>query len=106
MRDKVLRLNELIDADALRDTLTALTRDRGGDGNDSSVRQKVLATLKEASQSGREKAEAMLLEDGSGSACAARLSHLQDEIIRVLPIRPHPNGDEDVIVECPQPGDG
>jgi [protein-PII] uridylyltransferase len=79
-----LQLNSLIDSEALRMELTAFTADSDGNGSDSKIRMLVLARLKEASKSGRKTAEALLMEDGSGNACATRLSHLQDEIIRCL----------------------
>ena len=79
-----LRLKELVDADALRAALTALTVDTDGDGGGAAVRADVLSLLKETSKHGRRTAEAMLLEDGSGQACATRISHLQDEIIRCI----------------------
>ncbi len=79
-----LRLNELINAHELREKLTSLTKETDGNGADSKIRMQVLVLLKEASKSGRETAEAMLLNDGSGSACAMRISHLQDEIIRCI----------------------
>jgi [protein-PII] uridylyltransferase len=79
-----LRLEELIDGQALRRDLTALTAATSGDGSPISVRAKVLPLLKETMLAGRGKAEAMLAEDGGGTACAVRLSHLMDEIIRAL----------------------
>ncbi|PHP68707.1 [protein-PII] uridylyltransferase [Zhengella mangrovi] len=78
-----LKLNEMIDADQLREALTALTG-TDGDGSDLAVRAQVLALLKTALQDGRTRAEEMLLADGGGTACAIRLSHVMDEIIRVL----------------------
>ncbi len=84
MKDPALQLYKIIDADALRQALTNLTADTGGDGSDIKVRMNALALLKEASAEGTRIAEHMLLEDGSGLACAKRLSHLQDEIIRCL----------------------
>ncbi|OLP53490.1 [protein-PII] uridylyltransferase [Rhizobium rhizosphaerae] len=47
-------------------------------------RQALMALLKEANLKGREVARRMLMEDGSGLACAARISRLQDELITVL----------------------
>ncbi|RUY00390.1 [protein-PII] uridylyltransferase, partial [Mesorhizobium sp. M7A.F.Ca.CA.004.04.1.1] len=43
-----------------------------------------LQLLKGRLAEGRAIAERMLMDDGGGSACAARLSHLMDEIIRAL----------------------
>lgn len=48
------------------------------------MRQALLATLKKAYAEGREQARELLFADGSGLACAARLSWLQDQIITVL----------------------
>ncbi len=79
-----LRLEELIDGQALRAALSGLTAGTAGDGSPLAVRAKVLPLLKETMASGRSKAEAMLAEDGGGTACAVRLSHLMDEIIRAL----------------------
>ncbi|MEE9374925.1 MAG: [protein-PII] uridylyltransferase [Rhizobiaceae bacterium] len=79
-----LQLEEIIDATKLRQQLTALTASSDGNGDDSKIRMQVLALLKEASKAGRQQAEKLLLEDGSGSACASRISHLQDEIIRCI----------------------
>ncbi len=77
-------LNGLIDSDALRQRLTDLTVSSGGDGSDLKIRSAVLAELKAAMKAGRELAEARLNEDGGGFLCARRLSHLQDELIRVI----------------------
>jgi [protein-PII] uridylyltransferase len=79
-----LKLDELIDGVALRCELTVLTAAFEGDGSSPAVRAKVLAVLKERIATGRAVAERMLTEDGGGTACASRLSHLMDEIIRAL----------------------
>ncbi|WP_041375688.1 [protein-PII] uridylyltransferase [Polymorphum gilvum] len=76
--------SELIDADALRQKLTDLTAPHDGVGTDPKVRSAVLAELKAAMKHGRDLAERRLNEDGGGLSCAQRLSHLQDEIIRVV----------------------
>ncbi len=44
------------------------------------MRQALLAELKKAYQQAREQARELLFADGSGLACAARLSRLQDQI--------------------------
>ncbi len=72
----------LIDADGLRDKLSAMTKD--GDGSDPKIRSQVLAELKLAYQAGRDEVERRLREDGGGLRCANRLAHVQDEIIRVI----------------------
>jgi [protein-PII] uridylyltransferase len=79
-----LKLSLLIDSEKLRADLTAFTKKTDGDGSSSDVRLKVLTHLKEVSAQGRKRAEELLIEDGSGADCAARLSHLQDEIIRCI----------------------
>jgi [protein-PII] uridylyltransferase len=79
-----LKLSLLIDSEKLRADLTAFTKKTDGDGSSSDVRLKVLTHLKEISAQGRKRAEELLIEDGSGADCAARLSHLQDEIIRCI----------------------
>ena len=79
-----LKLNEMIDSDALREELTALTAASGGDGSPLDIRAAVLDMLKRTLSDGHARAETMLLADGGGTACAARLSHLMDELIRVL----------------------
>jgi [protein-PII] uridylyltransferase len=77
-----LKLEELIDADALRRELTAQTSD--GDGTDPAVRAKALQLFKDHIAAGKKIAENMLMDDGGGTLCAVRISHLMDEIIRVL----------------------
>jgi len=84
MPKKKLNLESLIDGEALRQELTALTSDNGNDGSSTAIRKQVLQILKEASQNGRERAHQQLFEDGDGTACAWRISHVQDEIIRVI----------------------
>ncbi|MDP3898435.1 MAG: nucleotidyltransferase domain-containing protein, partial [Mesorhizobium sp.] len=79
-----LKLDQMIDGDALRHALTALTTASHGDGSGAKVRVTALALLKASIAEGRAVAETMLMQDGSGSACAARLSYLMDEIIRAL----------------------
>ncbi|MCD2183630.1 [protein-PII] uridylyltransferase [Rhizobium sp. GN54] len=48
------------------------------------MRQALLAELKKAYQLGCEQARELLFADGSGLACAARLSWLQDQLISVV----------------------
>ncbi|BCP55861.1 bifunctional uridylyltransferase/uridylyl-removing enzyme [Kaistia sp. 32K] len=50
----------------------------------SALRSAVLAHLKQTMKAGRAEAEAQLIADGHGSACARRLSRLQDEIIGAI----------------------
>ncbi|RVA20365.1 bifunctional uridylyltransferase/uridylyl-removing protein, partial [Mesorhizobium sp. M7D.F.Ca.US.004.03.1.1] len=79
-----LKLDELIDGEALRREMAALTAATAGDGSGQAARSGVLQLLKGRLAEGRTIAERMLRDDGGGSACAARLSHLMDEIIRAL----------------------
>ncbi|TGV15569.1 hypothetical protein, partial [Mesorhizobium sp. M4B.F.Ca.ET.143.01.1.1] len=64
--------------------MTALTAATGGDGSSPAIRAAVLQLLKARLMEGRRTAEAMLKQDGGGNACAERLSHLMDELIRAL----------------------
>ena len=77
-----LKLDEIVDGEALRAELSALTAATKGDG--AGVRDQALAILRRTIAEGRARAEAMLREDGGGTACAERLSHLMDEVIRAL----------------------
>jgi [protein-PII] uridylyltransferase len=77
-----LKLDSLIDGEALGRSLTALAAE--GDPTSKAVRAKVLAAVKQQHLASRALAETMLMEDGGGNACAVRLSHVMDEIIRAL----------------------
>ncbi|MFK5979516.1 MAG: [protein-PII] uridylyltransferase [Rhizobiaceae bacterium] len=77
-----LRLSDLIDAQDLREKMSAFVKD--GEGSDTQIRAEVLALLKRANKDGRTKAEELLFEDGNGTACARRISYLQDELIGVI----------------------
>ncbi|WP_027166065.1 [protein-PII] uridylyltransferase [Mesorhizobium sp. WSM3224] len=79
-----LKLDEIIDGDALRRDLTALTAASAGDGSSKAARTAVLQLLKGRMADGRKTAETMLRQDGGGNACAERLSHLMDELIQAL----------------------
>ena len=79
-----LKLEQLIDGVALRRDLTALTAGRKGNGSDAAIRAQVLQILKNRNAAGRAVAEEMLKQDGGGRACAARISHLMDEIVQAL----------------------
>jgi [protein-PII] uridylyltransferase len=76
-----LKLDEMIDADALRAELAAMAKEAG---SAEAIRSRLLDRLKNSLADGRRRAEAMLMDDGGGTACAARLSHHMDELIRVL----------------------
>ncbi|MGI9351736.1 MAG: [protein-PII] uridylyltransferase [Rhizobiaceae bacterium] len=79
-----LKLDELINADEIRIQLTALTETTSGDGSSTKTRAQALNLLKQVSKAGREAARVQLFEDGDGTACAWRISHVQDEIIRII----------------------
>ncbi|MCA0049809.1 [protein-PII] uridylyltransferase [Mesorhizobium sp. B283B1A] len=79
-----LKLHELIDGEALRREMTALTAASAGDGSSAIIRTAALQLLKGRLAEGRRKTEAMLREDGGGNACAERLSHVMDQLIRAL----------------------
>ncbi|TJV37623.1 MAG: [protein-PII] uridylyltransferase [Mesorhizobium sp.] len=79
-----LKLHELIDGEALRREMTALTAASAGDGSSAIIRTAALQLLKGRLVDGRRKTEAMLREDGGGNACAERLSHVMDQLIRAL----------------------
>ena len=77
-----LKLDELIDGQALRRELAALAH--SPDLSPPQRRAAVLETLRQCRTAAAARAETMLRADGSGTACASRLSHVMDEIIRVL----------------------
>jgi [protein-PII] uridylyltransferase len=79
-----LKLEDIVDATALRRDIAALTAGAGGDGADPAVRTGLVKLFKTVLAEGRATAEAMLMADGGGNACAERLSHLMDEVIRAL----------------------
>ncbi|MBO6758036.1 MAG: [protein-PII] uridylyltransferase [Roseibium sp.] len=77
-------MNGLIDADALRGRLSALTAATDGDGTSAKVRAQALKELKSALKTGQRLVKEALEADGGGLLCAKRLSHVQDELIRVI----------------------
>lgn len=81
---KDLQLDLIVDGAALERALFDIADANGGVGNDPHIRSQVLAHLKDVMATGRERAEGMLFEDGLGRGCAARLSHLQDQIVRAV----------------------
>ncbi|WP_244492207.1 [protein-PII] uridylyltransferase [Aureimonas sp. AU12] len=84
-RPDELRLGEIVDGTVLRASLDALgSPEDVGTGADAEARSKVLALLKETNARGRLVAQEMLFADGGGLSCAARISHLQDELIRAV----------------------
>ena len=82
MTRQIDRFNAIIDGAALAAGLDALAGD--SDGASPKARAAVLSRLKQALRDGRDAAETMLNGDGDGTACAVGLSHLMDEILKVL----------------------
>src|ERR1700760_708247 len=80
--EKTLSVRELIDADALRHSLTALAKETGDPGT---LRAAGLTLIKQAFLTGRERVKAAVEQEGlSGLAAARALSGLQDAIIQVI----------------------
>ncbi|MBO0347227.1 [protein-PII] uridylyltransferase [Roseibium limicola] len=76
-------LTGIIDSTALQQKLQAIAEKNGGDGSSPKARTQVLKLLKQAMADGRAVVEKRLGEDGGGLKCARRMSHLQDELIRL-----------------------
>lgn len=76
-----LKLDQIVNRTSLRDGLEAIVK---AGKPTAEERNQVLTLLKEHLASGRKRAEEMLAEDGGGTACAARLSHLMDELVCAL----------------------
>lgn len=74
----------LIDINALSEQLNSIVAKNGGTGDAPAVRNKVLATLKETYKAGCAIAKDELNENGSGTACAKRLSDMQDLLMRCI----------------------
>ncbi len=72
-----------IEPSALAAELQALAEVTGG-ALSSKSRAAIVTRLKQALASGRAAAEAALKANGHGSACAKRLSNLQDDVMRAL----------------------
>ena len=70
---------EILDLTATRARLAALAQKHAN--NEQELRAAVAAQLKRAYLEGRAAAEKLLAADGSGRACAERLSHLMDGIV-------------------------
>ena len=73
-------LINLADLNAKIDSLIA----EHGDGTSTHFRNALLATFKQVIADGRNHGEKLLIKDGSGLKCAARLSSLQDELIGAI----------------------
>merc|ERR1711879_129066 len=67
-----------------RAQMEQIVADGGGNAADFKVRGQILLLLKDILQTGRQRAEQLLSEDGMGIYCAIRLSYLEDEIIRLI----------------------
>ena len=81
-KPQTLALHELIDADALRRSLTALAKETGDPGT---LRKSGLALIKQAFVAGRERVRYAVEKEGLPGLPAARaLSQLQDAIIQVI----------------------
>ncbi|SNY90377.1 UTP--GlnB (protein PII) uridylyltransferase, GlnD [Cohaesibacter sp. ES.047] len=74
----------LIDIDATQAQLDKIVADHGGDAKDLSTRADILQLFKDSLQTGRERAEKLLEEDGIGILCAIRLSYLEDQLITLI----------------------
>jgi [protein-PII] uridylyltransferase len=72
---------ELFDLSDLKAEIDALRNEY--EGRDSDMRLAFAQCVKRALVEGRKRAEALLLEDGHGTACAERLSRLMDAIIQL-----------------------
>src|SRR6201994_2385438 len=80
--EKTLSVRELIDADALRHSLTALAKETGDPGT---LRASGLTLIKQAFLTGRERVKTSVEQEGlSGLDAARALSGLQDAIIQVI----------------------
>ena len=79
-----LKLEEIVNAEALRRKLYELADSTGEDYTGQTVRKVVLQALKDARSRGCANAEALLMKDGGGTLCARRLSHLTDVLIETL----------------------
>ncbi len=72
----------VVDAEALDRTLDEIARTHGG--SSLGARQDVLKTLKLVDAEGRRLARLRLDEDGGGSACAERISGLEDTLVTAI----------------------
>ncbi|MCT8998867.1 [protein-PII] uridylyltransferase [Chelativorans intermedius] len=77
-----LKLDQIIDSAALQQALEAIAAE--GEPASPETRNRVMKLLKAHLAEGRKTAGAMLAEDGGGTACATRLSHLMDRIVHAL----------------------
>lgn len=77
-----LKLDQVVDGASLWAALEAIAKT--GKANTPDERSRVLKLFKTELADGRSQVEQMLVEDGGGTTCAMRLSHLMDELIRAL----------------------
>ncbi|AXV14265.1 [protein-PII] uridylyltransferase [Neorhizobium sp. SOG26] len=82
MAKNEIDFSELLDLARLRIDCEAIVKD--GALRQLEARGALLPVLRKASVEGRKKARELLAKDGSGLACARRISWLQDQIITVL----------------------
>ena len=81
MKQSAIAPAPYFDPEALRTELEALYE---GSDNPEDCRSEVLRRLKKITQEARKAAQAQLLLDGDGTACAEGLSYFQDELIRLI----------------------
>ncbi len=79
-----LKLGRIIDSEALDASFDQLAAKIQSGMSKDTLRQQVIEILKTGLIEGRRNAETLLREDGSGVACAKRLSALMDAIISAL----------------------
>ena len=72
----------IIDREKLDADIAALAEQHGNDKD--AFRKAAVVRFREALEAGRAMARQILDENGKGLACAGRLSHLQDELIRAI----------------------
>ncbi len=77
---RIANTKELINTGRLKQELGALVQEFG----ENQARTQVLEALKQCVAKGREVAQERLEKNGKGTLCAATISYLQDEIIRVI----------------------
>ncbi len=82
MKIPELELEKILNVPALRKQCDKAASIHAEDNN--ALRSAILAIFKDVNAQGRKVAEDMLLADGSGLACAKRISWLQDQLITVL----------------------
>ena len=84
MRALDLRMDEIVNLEALRKKLQELALSTDENMTSFTVRKVILQALKDTLIRGRTNAETMLMRDGGGTICATRLSGMMDIIIEAL----------------------